>query len=74
MRLLFRLNEQLNGSYESPYGTLLLTSDTKQLFFNSIYKESLLQGEFNLAYDLLMQGSPVGKYTMSIKYKEELDA
>ncbi|MBM7648323.1 uncharacterized beta-barrel protein YwiB (DUF1934 family) [Bacillus ectoiniformans] len=70
MRLAFNLEEQLNGSYESQYGTLLLTTDTQKLVSSRTYNQSLLEGSFDLNYHLMMQGSPVGRYSMSIRFLE----
>jgi uncharacterized beta-barrel protein YwiB (DUF1934 family) len=69
MRLVFKENEQLNGSYESQIGTLLLLTKTKQLSHKR--KNSEKSGEIRLDYQLMMQGSTVGNYEMLITYKEE---
>ena len=70
MRMAFNESEELNGSYESQLGTLMLTTKTKKL--SHIQKDSALEGEFNLSYKLIMQGSAVGDYNMTITYKEEV--
>lgn len=62
MRLSFHADVEKNGSYESPYGTLLLSTRTKKIETN--------EGQFLLKYDLCMQGEVSGTYEMSITYKE----
>ncbi|OIU66428.1 DUF1934 domain-containing protein [Rossellomorea aquimaris] len=69
MRMVFNEEEEMNGSYESELGTLLLTTKTKKLSHTK--NLSRTEGDFNLSYELIMQGSPVGDYEMSINFKEE---
>ncbi|MFK2825649.1 DUF1934 domain-containing protein [Bacillus sp. B190/17] len=69
MRLPFNKKEQMNGSYTSPHGTLAMITQTKQLSHSHTYKESQLEGTFQLDYHLLMQGTPVGNYTLKITFK-----
>ncbi|HZG70401.1 MAG TPA: DUF1934 domain-containing protein [Chondromyces sp.] len=73
MRMVFQYKEQLSGSYESPYGTLLLTTDTRNLSCRT-YKGQQLEGNLQLTYQLLMQGSSAGIYSMAIQFKEEREA
>ncbi|MGG3448982.1 MULTISPECIES: DUF1934 domain-containing protein [Bacillaceae] len=68
MRMIFEQGEQLNGSYESQYGTLLITTDTTD-FTHEI--NDIGTGRALLTYRLLMQGDPVGTYTMNIHYELE---
>ncbi|WP_425454708.1 DUF1934 domain-containing protein [Falsibacillus pallidus] len=70
MRLSFIKGNEMNGSYDSPYGTLLLTTRTKELQLDQS-SEGKIDGHFDLRYQLLMQGSSVGVYEMNIKFKEE---
>lgn len=67
MRLSFQLHNEKNGSYESQYGTLLLSTKTKVLDHN---KTDQNEGRFLLKYDLLMNGETTGEYEMAIQYKE----
>ncbi|MFE7149798.1 DUF1934 domain-containing protein [Heyndrickxia sporothermodurans] len=67
MRLSFHMDVEKNGSYESTFGTLLLSTKTEKI---EHIKTTKNEGRINLAYDLLMQGSSSGKYEMSINYKE----
>lgn len=69
MRLPFHLNEQQNGSYDSPYGTLLLSTQTNTLVHECTYNEQTVQGMLKLNYNLLMQESPVGTYEMNITFQ-----
>ncbi|WP_082892620.1 DUF1934 domain-containing protein [Rossellomorea aquimaris] len=70
MRMAFNELEEQNGSYESQLGTLMLTTKTKNVSHTQV--DSKVEGDFNLSYELNMQGSPVGDYEMSINYKEEV--
>ncbi|WP_338752059.1 DUF1934 domain-containing protein [Bacillus sp. FJAT-52991] len=69
MRLPFHLTEQRNGSYDSPYGALLLSTQTNTLVHECTYNQQTVQGILKLNYDLLMQGSPVGKYKMNMTFQ-----
>jgi uncharacterized beta-barrel protein YwiB (DUF1934 family) len=69
MRMLFNEEEEMSGSYESELGTLLLTTKTKKLSHTKNLAKT--EGDFNLSYELIMQGSSVGDYEMSINFKEE---
>ncbi|MBM7585215.1 uncharacterized beta-barrel protein YwiB (DUF1934 family) [Bacillus pakistanensis] len=69
MRLSFNKAHELNGSYETEIGTLLLTTTTNKLTYEE-YEENN-SGEFQVHYELHMQGSSVGKYYMVISFKEE---
>jgi uncharacterized beta-barrel protein YwiB (DUF1934 family) len=69
MRMVFNEEEEMNGSYESELGALMLTTKTKKLSHTKNLTKT--EGDFNLSYELNMQGSPVGDYEMSINFKEE---
>ncbi|MGM0843475.1 MAG: DUF1934 domain-containing protein [Bacillota bacterium] len=69
MRMVFKENEELVGSYESQLGTLMITTKTSKLTHTA--DKAGNNGEINLSYQLFMQGSPVGEYEMNISYKEE---
>ncbi|OMP66711.1 hypothetical protein BTO28_10925 [Domibacillus epiphyticus] len=68
MRMVFEQGQQLNGSYESQYGTLLVTTDTTSFEHDT---NDAGTGHAQLTYRLLMQGDPVGTYTMNIQYELE---
>ncbi|WP_259455635.1 DUF1934 domain-containing protein [Bacillus sp. PK3_68] len=69
MRLPFNEKEQMNGSYESPQGTLAMSTRTNKLSHSHTYKESQLEGALRLDYHLLMQGIAVGSYTLDLTFK-----
>lgn len=71
MRLPFRLKEKMNGSYDSPYGTLALSTKTKKLS-HTYTDEGTIEGEVQLTYSMIMQGTTVGTYDMRIEYKEDI--
>lgn len=68
MRMIFEEGRQLNGSYESQYGTLLVTTDTQAFTHHTTNTGT---GRAELVYKLLMQGDAVGTYTMNIQYELE---
>ncbi len=69
MRLSFLLNKKRNGSYETPYGTFLMVTDTKRLSFEKA--EDSPSGLIDILYDLNMNGNKNGTYHMTIQLKEE---
>ncbi|WP_075618413.1 DUF1934 domain-containing protein [Paenisporosarcina indica] len=66
MRLPFRLNATQNGSYESEYGTLMVTTSTQHM----AYEKNEHDGRFVVQYDLNVSGEPVGEYTLEFHYTE----
>ncbi|WP_059352039.1 DUF1934 domain-containing protein [Bacillus coahuilensis] len=70
MRLAFNREDRMNGSYESPHGTFLLQTHTKELSHTETAEG---EGTLRIRYELRMQGSSVGNYDMKITYKEELN-
>lgn len=69
MRLPFRMNKQMRGSYELPYGILEMLTRTKRLVHT--YDESANTGSIELLYELKTQGSPAGTYHLQITFEEE---
>lgn len=69
MRMKFRLNEQKDGSHESEYGSLLLSTFTNKLAIHEL--DHTCEGTIHLGYDLYMQGTHAGKYDMKIQYWED---
>lgn len=69
MRLSFRLSEQRNGSHESPFGSLMLSTSTKTLTHHE--SNDIVNGRISLKYDLAMQGAHTGEYEMRIDYRED---
>lgn len=71
MRLKFHLDKEGNGSYESRYGTFFLGTKTNTFKHEtSTTADDTLQGNVQLIYTLLMQGTSVGTYDMEIHYRE----
>ncbi|TQR21376.1 DUF1934 domain-containing protein [Psychrobacillus vulpis] len=62
MRLPFFKGELQTGSYDSGYGTMMITTNTKQLHFKD--------GHFRVEYELLMNEEVVGTYTLELTYTE----
>ncbi|WP_141430946.1 DUF1934 domain-containing protein [Bacillus sp. 03113] len=69
MKLSFKLNQKLNGIYESPYGTLQLNTFTRKL--QSQFQTSTNIGLMEILYELYMNGSLSGIYQMKITFEEE---
>lgn len=69
MRMTFRENQTITGTYQSPYGTLQTEAITKQLEHS--YHPHTKEGHLELLYDLIIQGSQAGTYHLTITYKEE---
>jgi uncharacterized beta-barrel protein YwiB (DUF1934 family) len=66
MRLPFLLNTERNGSYESEYGVLMVTTSTKRM----TYEKNKNDGRFVVQYDLNVSGESVGEYTLEFHYTE----
>lgn len=69
MRMTFRKNQTMPGSYQSPYGTMQAEAITKQLEHS--FHLHTNEGNLNLLYDLNIQGTKAGTYHLKISYKEE---
>ncbi|KAB2332472.1 DUF1934 domain-containing protein [Bacillus mesophilum] len=69
MRLPFRLNKKMRGSYELPYGTLEMLTTTKR--FDHTYNETTKQGSIELLYELKTQGANTGTYHLKITFEED---
>jgi len=66
MRLPFLLNAEQNGSYESEYGVLMVSTMTRKIEF----EQNKHDGYFVVQYDLHVSGQPVGEYTLEFHYTE----
>jgi len=66
MRLPFLLNAKQNGSYESDFGILMVTTSTQHM----AYEKNEHDGRFVVQYDLNVSGEPVGEYTLEFYYTE----
>lgn len=62
MRLPFVKGELQNGSYDSGYGSMMITTNTKQLNFEN--------GHFRVEYELLINEEIAGTYTLELIYTE----
>ena len=62
MRLPFVKGELQTGSYDSGYGAMMITTNTKQLQFED--------GNFLVEYELLINEEVVGTYTLELIYTE----
>lgn len=69
MRLPFVLHTKMAGSYETPFGTLAAKVYAKEIIHD--YNNQTKQGNIYIQYDLAIQGSPAGRYQLSIKFEEE---
>ncbi|MGG0718961.1 DUF1934 domain-containing protein [Robertmurraya massiliosenegalensis] len=67
MRLVFEANKKHPGRYETPFGTLGITTRTTSLA-HRLFEQA---GTLTISYDLHMQGSLAGKYQLEIKFEEE---
>ncbi|WHY86210.1 DUF1934 domain-containing protein [Neobacillus novalis] len=63
MRLPFRLNKILRGSYEMPFGTFETTTFARKI--------ERTDGHIEILYDFAMQGSPGGTYHLEITFQED---
>ncbi|WP_277586909.1 DUF1934 domain-containing protein [Psychrobacillus antarcticus] len=62
MRLPLEHGELQTGSYDTPYGTLMITTNTKQLHFD--------EGHFQVEYELIINDEVAGTYTLELIYTE----
>nr|WP_321202566.1 DUF1934 domain-containing protein [Cytobacillus horneckiae] len=69
MRLPFRMNKSLRGSYETPYGVFEMMTLTKRMVHS--FEEDKSMGSIDLLYELKMQGSRAGTYHLAITFEEE---
>nr|WP_318247611.1 DUF1934 domain-containing protein [Bacillus infantis] len=69
MRLPFRMNKKMRGSYEMPFGTMEMLTLTKGL--SQSFEDGSGTGSFDLLYEMKMQGSQAGTYHLAITFEEE---
>ena len=62
MRLPFERGELQTGSYDTQYGTLMITTNTKNLHF--------VEGHFHVEYELIINDEVAGTYTLELNYTE----
>ncbi|MGM9948915.1 MAG: DUF1934 domain-containing protein [Lysinibacillus sp.] len=66
MRLPLNTAQKERGRYESRFGLIPLMTETYQLS----YERLEAGGQFKTRYDLIIDGSSVGNYTLEINYTE----
>ncbi|KGR85732.1 DUF1934 domain-containing protein [Lysinibacillus odysseyi] len=66
MRLPLNTSQQERGRYESKFGLIPLMTETNQLS----YERLETGGQFRTEYELIIDGSSVGNYTLEINYTE----
>lgn len=62
MRLPLERGEFQTGSYETQYGTMIITTNTKHLHFEV--------GRFQVKYELIINEEVAGTYTLELTYTE----
>jgi uncharacterized beta-barrel protein YwiB (DUF1934 family) len=68
MKLPFKLNQEMSGSYEMPFGKFETMTVAKNI--DLCYDNN--KGKIDLRYDFSMQGAPsVGTYHLEITFQEE---
>jgi len=66
MRLPFKMNKKLRGSYTTPYGEFELSTLAKRLHHQ--FHEQTGVGEIDILYDLNMQGANTGTYHLMVNF------
>ncbi len=69
MRMLLEERKQHRGSYTTPFGELLMITDTKELQHR--WNSESSKGTIEVLYDLSIQGSKAGTYKLQIVFEEE---
>lgn len=62
MRLPFERGELQTGNYDTQYGTIMITTNTKHLHFD--------EGHFQVEYELIINGEVAGTYILELIYTE----
>ncbi|MBU8881009.1 DUF1934 domain-containing protein [Bacillus sp. FJAT-29790] len=69
MKLPFKMNKKLKGTYHTPYGVFDMDTLTKRL--DHQFDEQTGFGSIDLLYELKMQGAQSGTYHLAITFEEE---
>jgi uncharacterized beta-barrel protein YwiB (DUF1934 family) len=69
MRQQFRKGELAIGSYQSQAGNMEMLTKTNDIEYKFYDKSQ--KGKLFLAYTLVLQGEPTGRYSITITFKEE---
>lgn len=67
MRMVFEKNKKRLGRYETPFGTMGISTRTNRLAYNI----EDTAGNLDILYELHMQGALAGTYHLEIQFKEE---
>ncbi|WP_306461672.1 DUF1934 domain-containing protein [Robertmurraya kyonggiensis] len=67
MRMVFEMNKKHLGRYETPFGTMGISTRTKRL----AHSFGAHNGAIDILYELHMQGALAGTYHLEISYEEE---
>jgi uncharacterized beta-barrel protein YwiB (DUF1934 family) len=70
MRMVFELNKKHAGRYETPFGTMGISTRTKRLAHDITEQK----GAIDILYELHMQGSIAGTYHLEIGYTPSTDS
>ncbi len=68
MRLSFRLQEKLRGSYEVPMGAFETATLAQKMEY---YSDEQGSGEIDLVYDFEMQGNDAGRFHLKILFERD---
>ena len=69
MRMTFKKQQTMPGTYQTPYGTMQTEAHTQSLTYS--FQPEIKEGSVQLIYDLTIHGSLAGTYHLNITYKEE---
>ncbi|MBU5341554.1 MULTISPECIES: DUF1934 domain-containing protein [Bacillaceae] len=69
MRLFFKENEVMKGSYKTNIGTFKVETSTKDLEYD--WDEQMKQGKMNINYHFFIEQIEVGTYQLQFTFKEE---
>lgn len=69
MRLFFKENEVMKGSYKTHIGTFKVETSTKDLEYD--WDEQMKQGKMNINYHFFIEQIEVGTYQLQFTFKEE---
>lgn len=69
MRMLLEEKKKHRGSYTTPFGELQIMTETKELQHR--WNSETSEGRIEVLYDLSIQGSKAGTYSLQIVFEEE---
>ncbi|WP_105957352.1 DUF1934 domain-containing protein [Apilactobacillus quenuiae] len=65
-RLIFAENEKHDTIYQTPYGPIKLSVNTKDLLYN--YQEAPQAGDLDIEYELMSGNMMIGEYKMELHF------